>query len=65
MTERPTDPDAAAKAQGPVTDDGDLRRWAVEQVISHRSGNGFTLPTVIEEAKKIIEFVKTGDIKGA
>jgi hypothetical protein len=41
----------------------DLRRWAIEQVISHRSGNGFTLPVVIEEAKKIIEFVKTGEVK--
>lgn len=43
--------------------DEEMRRWAIEQVISHRSGNGFTLATVIEEVKQVIEFVKTGEIK--
>lgn len=35
----------------------ELRRWAIEQVISHHSGNGRVLEHVIADAEKLIEYV--------
>lgn len=40
--------------------DEDLRRWAIEQVMAHRAGNGFVLSALLAEVQKLINFVKTG-----
>ena len=37
--------------------DEDKRRWAIEQAIALHSGSGVTTDALLNEAKKLLEFV--------